>query len=363
MKIGVVTLGFFFLSLVRPSFAQQKQLTVFGYFAGRPTMIDSFPVEKLTHLCYSFTHLKGSRISLNNARDSATLRNCVAQKKRNPALKVIVSLGGWTGCYTCSEIFSKDSSVRIFASSVKKLLNDFHADGIDLDWEYPVIEGPPGHPFSAADKNNFTQLIKVLRDSIGYQKELSFAAGGFRSYLASSIDWTAILPYVDRINLMTYDLVGGYDTVTGHHTALYSTKTQKESCDAAVSYLVNRGVPVGKLVLGAAFYARIWQNVPAAQNGLYQKGKFLRGVSFRNFDSSFSKDSGFVYHWDKKAHAPYLYNAQKQWFVTFDDSRSITDKMKYVKENGLDGIMFWQLADDRFSDGLLDLIDRLKRGR
>lgn len=363
MKIGFVTLVLFYGSLAWPASAQQKNLTVFGYYAGRPTMIDSFPVEKLTHLCYSFTHLKGSRISLNNARDSATLRNCVAQKKRNPALKVIISLGGWTGCYTCSAIFSKDSSVRIFASSVKKLLTDFAADGIDLDWEYPAIEGPPGHPFAAADKNNFTQLIKVLRDSIGYQKELSFAAGGFHDYLEASIDWKAITPYVNRINLMTYDLVGGYDTITGHHTALYATKKQKESCDAAVSYLLNSGVPASKLVLGAAFYARIWQNVAATNHGLYQKGKFLRGVSFRNFDSSFSTDSGFVYHWDSRAQAPYLYNAQKQWFVTFDDSRSITQKMKYVKENGLGGIMFWQLTDDRFSDGLLDLIDRLKKGR
>lgn len=363
MKVLLVTFGFFFLCLFQPAFAQQKNLTVFGYYAGRPTMIDSFPVEKLTHLCYSFTHLKGSRISLSNARDSATLRNCVAQKKRNPALKVIVSLGGWTGCYTCSDIFSKDSSVRIFASSVKKLLTDFNADGIDLDWEYPGIEGPPGHPFSAADKNNFTQLIKILRDSIGYQKELSFAAGGFSSYLESSIDWTAILPYVNRINLMTYDLVGGYDTITGHHTALYSTKTQKESCDAAVAYLLNRGIPASKLLVGAAFYARIWQKVPDKNNGLYQPGKFLKGVSYRNFDSSFSRDSGFVYHWDNKAKAPYLYNAEKQWFVTFDDSQSITQKMKYIKENRLGGIMFWQLTDDRFSGGLLDLIDRLKHTR
>lgn len=352
--------GFFFPGLINPVSAQQKEQVVFGYYSGRPTMIDSFPVEKLTHLCYGFAHLKGSRIEVNNMRDSATLRNCVAQKKRNPALKVIVSLGGWTGCYTCSEIFSHDSSIRVFAASVKKLLYDFNADGIDLDWEYPGIEGPPGHPFSAADRNNFTRLIKTLRDSIGYQKELSFAAGGFSHYLESSIDWTAIIPFVNRINLMTYDLVGGNDTVTGHHTAMYATHEQKESGDAAVSFLVKKGIPAGKLILGAAFYARIWQKVPAKKNGRYQPGKFLRGVSYRDFASVFSRDSGFVYYWDREARAPYLYNAPKQWFVTFDDSRSITRKMKYIKDNGLGGIMFWQLADDRFSGGLPDLIDRLK---
>ena len=126
--------------------AQHNKFTVFGYFAGRATMIDSFPVEKLTHLCFSFTHLKGNHMALMNARDSASLIRCVAQKKRNPNLKVIVSLGGWTGCFTCSEVFSTDSARKQFASSAKQLLQDFGADGIDLDWEYPTIKGAPGHP-------------------------------------------------------------------------------------------------------------------------------------------------------------------------------------------------------------------------
>ncbi len=363
MKVFFALSAFFCCMFPLLVAAQQKSIAVFGYYAGRPTMVDSFPVEKLTHLCYSFTHLKGSRIDLQNGRDTAALRNCVAQKKRNPALKVIVSIGGWTGCYTCSEVFSKDSSIRIFASSVKKILNDFDVDGIDLDWEYPAIEGPPGHPFAASDRDNFTSLLKALRDSIGYGKELSFAAGGFKEYLENSVDWTAINQYVNRINLMTYDLVGGYDTITGHHTGMYTTRRQKESCDQAVSYLLNHAIPAGKIILGAAFYARIWQNVSARNNGLYQPGRFLRGVSYRDFDTRFSRDSGFVYHWDHKAKAPYLYNARKKWFVTFDDSRSIETKMKYVMDRGLGGIMFWQLADDKFSNGLLDLIDRVKRNR
>ena len=138
----------------------KKHFVVFGYYAGSPTMIDSFPVEKLTHLSFSFAHLKRSSIDISNARDSATLRNCVALKKRNPQLKVIVSMGGWTGCYSCSEVFSTDRSRKLFAYSVKHLLTYFKADGIDLDWEYPAIKGPPGHPYSENDKDNFTALLQ-----------------------------------------------------------------------------------------------------------------------------------------------------------------------------------------------------------
>lgn len=342
-------------------YSQKKTFTVFGYYAGRPTMIDSFPIEKLTHLCFSFTHLKGSGIALGNARDSAALINCVLLKIRNPQLKVIISMGGWTGCFSCSDVFSTDSSRKVFASSTKKLLNDFKADGLDLDWEYPAIKGPPGHPFSLNDKDNFTALIKTLRDSLGREKELSFAAGGFTQYINESVDWKKVVPLVDRINIMTYDLVTGYDTITGHHTGLYSTKKQRESCDHAVKMLMAQGVPANKLLIGAAFYARIWEKVEADADGLYGNGKFLRGVSYRGFNTIFSSDSGFVYHWDKTASAPYFYNAQKKWFVTFDDSISVAIKTKYAIKKKLNGIMFWQLADDRYNNGLLGVVDETRR--
>jgi chitinase len=350
-----------FLFSATTSYTQKKKFVVFGYYAGRASMVDSFPVEKLTHLCFSFTHLKGSEISLGNWRDSASLVSCVALKKRNPSLKIIVSMGGWTGCYSCSEIFSTDSSRKIFAASTKKLLNDFNADGIDLDWEYPTIKGAPGHPYSLNDKDNFTALIKTLRDTLGNKKELSFAAGGFTSYINESVDWKKITPLVDRINIMTYDLITGYDTITGHHTGLYSTGKQKESCDNAVKMLVAKGVPRNKLLIGAAFYARIWENVGSENDGLYGKGKFLRGVSFNGYARSFTSDTDFVYHWDKEASAPYLYNAKKKWFVTFDDSASIALKTKYAIKQKLNGFMFWQLADDTYSAGLLDVVDKVNR--
>ena len=346
---------------IQTLFAQQNFFTVFGYYAGQPSMVDSFPVEKLTHLCFSFTHLKGNSISISNGRDSAALISCVALKKRNPQLKVIVSMGGWTGCYSCSGVFSTDSARKIFASSAKKLLNDFSADGIDLDWEYPAIKGAPGHPYSPNDKDNFTELIKTLRDSLGPQKELSFAAGGFTQYINESVDWKTVTPLVDRINVMTYDMITGYDTVTGHHTGLYSTANQKESCDHALKMLTEKGVPAKKLLIGAAFYARIWENVSDNRNGLYGNGKFLRGISYSRFNPLLSADSGFIYHWDPEAAAPYLYNADKKWFVTFDDSASVALKTQYAIKQGLNGIMFWQLADDSFSSGLLNIIDETRK--
>lgn len=95
--------------------------------------------------------------------------------------------------------------------------------------------------------------MQVLRAALGPGYELSFAAGGFREYLRNSVEWAAVMPLVDRVNLMSYNLVNGYSTTTGHHTPLYATPQQRASVNEGVRYLDSVGVVPGKVVvIGAA---------------------------------------------------------------------------------------------------------------
>lgn len=357
---ALMFLSLFLFSFIKNS-AIDRQLAVIAYYSGDSKTIDNYPVEKLTHIIYSFCHLKGSRLNVDNKGDSATIKKLVSLKKKYPKLKVLLSLGGWGGCEFCSPVFSTDEGRKTFARSVKQINDYFQTDGIDLDWEYPAIEGHPGHAFKLEDKANFTALVKDLRNSLGNKHEISFAAGGFPKFLQESIDWTEVMSVVDYVNLMSYDLVNGYSTKTGHHTPLYSTTEQVESVDNAISYLSSLGVPTNKIVIGAAFYARTWENVEPVNNGLYQAGKFKSFISYRQFDSRLSKENGFVFYRDTIANSAYAYNTAKKTFATFDDPLSIEAKTKYAIDKGLKGIMFWELTLDRPAGGLLDVIDRAKK--
>jgi chitinase len=344
--------------------ADGQRLAVIGYYAGRPTGIDSFPTDKLTHIIFSFCHLKGNRLDANNARDTTTIRKLVALKRNHPQLKVILSLGGWGGCKTCTDVFSTDSGRKEFAQSVRAMSDYFHTDGVDLDWEYPALENVPDYPYAPQDRDNFTAVVRLLRKTLDRKAEISFAAGGFTQYLQTSIDWKQVAPMVDYINLMSYDLVNGYSTTTGHHTGLYSTPHQVESVDHAVRWLDSAGVPLKKVVIGMAFYARLFRGVDSINNGLYQPCQFFRGVSYRDEATRLSTDSGYVYHWDPVAQAPYKYNARDQIFASFDDTTSIRLKTEYALHKKLGGVMFWQLTDDNFfSGGLVDVIDSTKKER
>lgn len=339
----------------------QRPYRVIAYATGNADSILKYPVGQLTHIIYSFLKLQNDTVCFHNEWQKQQLQKLVALKKTYPELKIMVSIGGWGGCAPCSALFASAEHRDRFAETAITLFKAYNIDGLDLDWEYPAIEGYPGHRYDTADKTHFTLLVKRIRKEMGSQFLLSFAAGGFIQYLEHSIDWDAVVPEVDLINLMTYDLVGGYSTVTGHHTPLRDYRPGQESTQKCVNWLISHGIPASKLIIGAAFYARVWEQVPDTLHGLYQSGKFQRGVSFKNFDTYFSDSSGFRYYRDREAAAPFRYNKEKRLFATFDDEWSIRKKARFVRHKKLGGIMFWELKDDKPVKGLVENIRKILR--
>jgi len=352
-KIFLIT----FLFLFQFVFAQQKKpYKIIAYCTGKAENIKQYPINKLTHIIYSFLKLQNDTLGFRDSAQLNTVQQLVALKQIYPQLKIMVSIGGWGGCAPCSDLFALEEHRKNFAKTTVALFKEYGIDGLDLDWEYPAIEGFPGHKFDAADKNNFTELVKTLRQEMGNNYLLTFAAGGFVKYLEESIDWNDVMPLVDFVNLMNYDLVGGYAVVTGHHTPLYDYMQGQESTAKCVNWLLDKKIPADKLIIGAAIYARVWENVPDINHGLYQPGKFKRGVSYSGFINYFNDTSGYKYYWDRKAKAPYRYNVEKQLFATFDDKRSIKAKTKFIIRKKLGGIMFWELGQDEKENGLVEVM-------
>jgi chitinase len=57
-----------------------------------------------------------------------------------------------------------------------------------------------------------------------------------------------------------------------------------------------------------------------------------------------------VRYWDDVAKVPWLYNADKKEWITYEDSQSMRLKGEYVATQNLGGAMFWELSND---DGTL----------
>jgi len=332
---------------------RSKAQTIIAYYNGDARAISLFPVNELTHIIYAFGYLKDGKLSIGNT-DGVALTRLVKLKQKYPSLKIILSMGGWGGCRTCSAVFSSQRGRQVFASSVATTLNRFHADGIDIDWEWPAGPGYPGHPWSLADRDDFTALIETLRKELGNQKEITFLAAAFAPYLQHSYDWPRLMAAVTRVHLMTYDLIGSRSPITGHHAALYSSGVQTESADHAVRYLDSLGVPLNKITIGVALYAREFTNVPDTAHGLFQPGAFRRFISLKELHRGYEKN--YDSYWDTTAQAPYRYNAKQKIFLTYDDKHSAAEKATYVRRHHLDGLFLWQLTLDQPRGGVVDTL-------
>lgn len=356
VSIGLI-LVFSGLAFAQTASADRKY-NLIAYFSADSASLFNHDYSRITHIIYSFGHVNSEgNFGVSRGKDLAALNGLTLLKQKYPHLKLMVALGGWGGCELCSNVFNDPAKTKRFALSVRDFLKTYRLDGFDFDWEYPVVEGFPGHQYLPEDKDNFTKAVKLLRKTLPNGKIISFAAGGYVDYLQRAIDWKTIEPYIDFVNLMSYDLVGGYATVTGHQTPLYSPSEKEQSADRAIRYLDEIKFPLNKVIIGGTFYTRSWINVADTNNGLYQSGKFYQFTDHKKNIDILTESNGYTRYWDEKAQAAHWYNREKGIFVTGDDKQSFRAKSDYVKKKRLGGLMFWELPLDTPDNDLLNAID------
>jgi chitinase len=306
-------------------------------------------------------------VALTDPRVQANLTRLVELKKANPRLKVIVSIGGWMA-EGFSDAALTDASRSLFADSAVQLLRQFSADGIDIDWEYPG-QGIAGIKYRAEDRQNFTRLLKMLRDRLDVASVAEGRSGGDRYTLTIAsadreyfqhTEMDKLHVYLDWINVMSYDFFNSLTPTTGHHAGLYpaaAARSIDRDADSSVKQHLAAGIPAEKIVLGVAFYGRGFAGVKPIGNGLRQPYERFEGAhDYAELADKFIGRQGFVRHWDDRAKAPYLWNSASRTFITYDDPQSIRIKAQYVKAHHLGGMMFWELSEDR-NDELLDAVE------
>jgi chitinase len=318
----------------------------------QPGQIDA---RALTRINYAFANIADGRMVTGFAGDPQNFALLASLKQQNPDLTVLVSVGGWLWSNNFSDVALTPQSRTLFIQSVMDFLAQYQLDGLDIDWEYPGMPGA-GHPFRSVDKQNFTFLLKELRARFSAETAktrrhlyLTFAAGASDEFLANT-EMEKAQRYVDTVNLMAYDYYeAGSDMVTGNHAPLFTNPGDPKKISAAdsVKAFEKAGVPAAKIVLGVPFYGRMWGQVPNTNHGLFQPGKPVPHA-YAPYSAIVSTmlDHGYVRFWDEKASVPYLYNEEKQVFVSYEDPQSIAAKCEYVVAHHLGGVMFWEYSND-----------------
>ncbi|MEG1002062.1 MAG: glycosyl hydrolase family 18 protein [Clostridium sp.] len=376
------------------------------------------PADQLTHLNFAFLDFnangeliftdKGAACENPVGMDGVTwgdpnagvLAALQDLRAKNPNLKIGISLGGWSKSGDFSVVASDASKRAKFVENVMEFIRYTNMDFVDLDWEYPGALRDPDKvdnqndegttQAKPEDKENYILLLKDFRKALdkqgvdlGKTYELSVALPAPIEKVDIGIDVNALFDTVDFANIMTYDMRGAWDPISGHQTPLYTNpndpyKGKGLSVDESVDYFISKGAEPEKIVVGAAYYTRGWEkvsndNVDTKNPGLFGKAEKIAkdadqtlttgadneapvkngeggrrgGVwSYRSLDALKSKYPGLKEYWDDTAKAPYLYNESTGAFFTYDNVKSIKEKCKYVNDNELGGMIGWMASQD-----------------
>jgi chitinase len=371
-------------------------------------LVSNGSAEKLTHILYAFANVppeKGTcqlgdawadyetpvaaTDSVDGVADGGwgtfrgNFNQLVKLKKLYPNLKVLISVGGWTWSGGFSAAASTDASRKALVSSCVKTFIEGQFtdpanydvtvpglfDGIDIDWEYA---GACGNTcaYSPEDTQNFTLLLEEFRTQLEAESAkthkhylLSIAApAGQADY--SLIQLSKIHPYLDFVNLMTYDLNGGWNNYADHAAPLFTSPLDSiaadkhNNVDSAVSAYLAGGIPNGKLNVGIPFYGHGWMGVAATKHGLYQpatgpapqdQGDYNVLQALPGFSHYYDPLSGMA-HW--------IYSPASKTFYSYDDDTSVFVKGLYIGSRHLGGAMFWDLTGDDSKGTLVHSIYR-----
>lgn len=333
-----------------------KENLVFGYYSSwnffgyTKTMLETCDV---VNLCFGYVR---SDFTIDTSGILAVLDQVLTVREKG--VRVLLSVQGYSsdGIYF-SQAASTDAGRKKLASSMLKVLETYHLDGIDIDWEYPGFNTGTS---VAVDKANYTLLCKQIYETLkaannDYLLTAAIPGGGNGPY---RFDLGNVAKYLDYIHIMTYDLQSGSSAT--HHTALYDSNATLSGCTVAssVNTYLNNGVPASKIVIGLAFYGK---RTKATALGARASGGY-KSITYDVIVNDYLSrlNNGVEYGFDEVSQAPYLLDKQNGYFITYDDVKSITAKCNYAVEQKIAGVMIWDIGQDTSSTLLNAVHDVLK---
>jgi chitinase len=211
-----------------PSFpAEEKSFRITAY-ATDAIVAEVIPYDQLTHINYSFLipNADGTFAPLNNAWKLEK----IVETAHSLNVRVCIAVGGWGWDPQFEELAGNPEARALFIKNLVQVVNQYHLDGVDMDWEYP----DPGE-----SSQNFLALMTELRAALP-DKLISTAVVGSWDEVGQGIP-VEVFELVDYVNVMTYD------------SPEHGTMAEFE---AGINYWSERGVPREKLNIGTPFYSR-----------------------------------------------------------------------------------------------------------
>lgn len=376
--------------------APTSTFKVIGYYAyyslyDAQYFVTDIPADRLTHLYYGPFDVSenGQCVSADTwadtgykypgDRDTERLRGNIKQLRlldgEHPSLSIMMTVGGWDFSANLHAAAATPQNRERFAKSCVAFMREYEFEGIDIDWRYPVVGGKVPEAATPDDAQNYVLLLETLRaqlDAAGEEDErvytLTVTTPGVPAfYEALLLD--EMQPYVDWFNVFTVGYEGAWSALAAPAAPLFGSPRDPrgdevrtvQSVEGTVNAYLNAGVFGEKLVITVPFYAQAWRNVrPNDYFGLYQptegvpNGTRPGGTLYYSDLESFLNSNDYVRFFDIETRSAWMYNENRRIAISYENPESIMNKARFVIQQGLGGMMAYELAYDDRSHTLLN---------
>ncbi|RYP37653.1 hypothetical protein DL767_002826 [Monosporascus sp. MG133] len=260
-------------------------------------------------------------------------------KEEAPHLRALVSIGGGSGSKEFPVLTADPSSRGRLAYACRQFVDEHGLDGVDVDWEHPEDE---------EQGRNYISLLEALRQALPAPRYELTTAVSVGEWVLKHIDLYKASYLLDYLNLMSYDFNGPWTDVCGHQAQLFPLSRNpanvypalRQSAHAAVEYIVGRGFPAHKIVLGIPAYARSF----AGAHGIGQPFRSHEEMDYVDLprewvhNAQVDHNVGTAFYVDM--------SEDGKGFVSFDVPASVRRKAEYVRWRGLGGLFYWTGTGD-----------------
>lgn len=345
-----------------------------------------------THIILAFARIDShGDLVVKCEADYAYLERVREFKRKHSGVKVMISVFNEEEFNGFPKIATDNECRQRFAKSVIEFLQRYHLDGIDLNWQFPNF---PTNLIGAREheRTGLTKIIKTLRSAIvenfyarqlAEQQEivsrpyattpgsfnsavephiLTVAIAGQESVLRASYELKQLSNLCDWLNVMSYDyfLFKAYAPFTGPNSPLhpivenYVPILSKLSLSWTVGRLLEEGLPSDKIVMGIPTFARAYKLIfkntlpaPFALSVGPRAGQSDGYLSYREVIEILARDDTRV-EFDERARVPYLLTDNGYTWISYENIRSVREKVNYILSRNLGGYMTWNLNYDDF---------------
>ena len=308
--------------------------------------------------------------------------------------KRIIAIGGANT--VDNKAVSTSTFDAIFANQ-NKFLTQFKAwmdhfknlRGVDYDFEPPIdlqTGGQlPADEKTMADYKHLFDLVKASRQILGKDAYISVTITVNKEYLEKinqSVEggwFKEIAPFVDSVNLMTYDLHGPWSKSSDPYSAVHAYLKQPDTnhkdefainyaTDSITAQVLYYGMPAAKLQVGIAAYGRGFSGVNPGDD-VNHPGFEQSWTGPSHFSSAYTKQDGLLpynsvdkvikelnykaYHLDTVGDdnqpvvsGAYIYNPASQQFIGYQSPEVIKSLCEFVKAKQLQGAIMWSADTD-----------------